>query len=350
MGNASACEGKGRGGSTGRAIPGGGRHGGPRFTHLPSSELMANSPPDSPSSAARSPLMFTPQIPMVPIPKADEFPLGAYSVPSYGGRAASLGGGAGEGEQEEQGVPTMIAWTHGGASVSVEGSWDNWSSRLPLQLSGRDFTIVKVLPAGVYQYKFIVDEVWRYAPDLPAMYDELGNVNNTLEVQEFVPENLDNLAGFDPPPSPPASYCDPFPVPEDYAKEPPAVPPHLHLTLLNVPLSVETPTALPRPQHVILSHLYVEKGKAARSVLALGLTHRFLSKYVTVVLYKPLRKRKLLKRDVLQTWTTVKFARQLPRIEKVLRPRGRDRVALVLHQLGVGRGGEEGARLDEQWH
>lgn len=53
------------------------------------------------------------------------------------------------------------------------------------------------------QYKFIVDGEWRYDPSLPAMYDEDNNVNNVLEVQEFVPENLDSLTGFDGPPSPP---------------------------------------------------------------------------------------------------------------------------------------------------
>ena len=33
----------------------------------------------------------------------------------------------------------------------MEGSFDNWTTRQPLQRSGRDFTIVKLLPPGVYQ-------------------------------------------------------------------------------------------------------------------------------------------------------------------------------------------------------
>ena len=53
------------------------------------------------------------------------------------------------------------------------------------------------------QYKFIVDGDWKYAPDQPAMYDEDNNVNNVLEVQEYVPENLASLSSFDLPPSPP---------------------------------------------------------------------------------------------------------------------------------------------------
>lgn len=109
-------------------------------------------------------------------------------------------------------------------------------------------------------------------------------------MQEYVPENLDNIAGFEPPRSPPTSYSNAFPGPEDYAKEPPGVPPHLQLTLLNVPPSIDTPTSLPRPQHVILNHVYCEKTKTSKSVLALGVTHRFRSKYVTVVLYKPLKR------------------------------------------------------------
>ena len=41
-----------------------------------------------------------------------------------------------------------------------------------------------MIPPGVYQYKFIVDGAWKYAPEQPAMYDERGNVNNVVEVCE----------------------------------------------------------------------------------------------------------------------------------------------------------------------
>ena len=56
------------------------------------------------------------------------------------------------------------------------------------------------------QYKFIVDGEWRYDPSLQAAYDNDNNVNNVLEVREYVPENLESLAGFDPPPSPIARW------------------------------------------------------------------------------------------------------------------------------------------------
>ena len=44
-----------------------------------------------------------------------------------------------------------IAGTNGGHAVEVEGSFDNWTTRHPLQRSGKDFTLVKLLPPGVYQ-------------------------------------------------------------------------------------------------------------------------------------------------------------------------------------------------------
>jgi 5'-AMP-activated protein kinase regulatory beta subunit len=123
---------------------------------------------------------------------------------------------------------TMFTGNGGGDHVEVEGSFDNWTTRQTMQRSGNAFTIIKLLPPGHYQvrggaywwlfrqdssetvytwlqYKFIVDGEWRYAADQPAMYDDMNNVNNTLEVQEYVPENLDSLEGFEPPPSPPDS-------------------------------------------------------------------------------------------------------------------------------------------------
>jgi 5'-AMP-activated protein kinase regulatory beta subunit len=170
----------------------------------------------------------------------------------------------------------------------VEGSFDNWQSRQALHRSGtREFAIVKMLPPGVYQYKFIVDGEWKYAPEQPAMYDEMGNVNNVLEVQEYVPEILDSLDSFLAPSSPPESYNNVLFSPDDFAKDPPACPPHLHLTLLNMPQIPDAPNLLPRPQHVILNHIYKDKIMTLAGAQVMGTTHRYRSKYVTVVLVKP---------------------------------------------------------------
>lgn len=61
-------------------------------------------------------------------------------------------------------------------------------------------------PPHPHQYKFIVDGEWKYDPNQPAMFDEMRNVNNVIEVHEYVPENLEGVSGFEPPPSPPSRW------------------------------------------------------------------------------------------------------------------------------------------------
>lgn len=58
--------------------------------------------------------------------------------------------------------------------------------RKTLQRTGKDFSLLMVLPSGVYHYKFIVDGQRRYIPDLPFIADEMGNVFNLLNVSVSV--------------------------------------------------------------------------------------------------------------------------------------------------------------------
>jgi len=242
-----------------------------------------------------SPITYSPQLPMEPMydgmNRSGGIQYGDYVMSSL----------------EPKSVPTVIVWSHGGHHVELEGSFDNWTTRHVMQHSGKDFSLVKLLPPGVYQYKFIVDGQWRHDPNLTCMYDDQGNINNVLEVQEYIAENLDGLANFEPPPSPDTSYNCPVPASEDFMKEPPAMPPQLQLSLLNVPSS--TPHAndgynylqsLPRPQHVILNHMYCQRVQS-NSAIVIGSTHRYKSKYITVVLYRAkeslLQKVQVVRRD-----------------------------------------------------
>ncbi|XP_010538431.1 PREDICTED: SNF1-related protein kinase regulatory subunit beta-2-like [Tarenaya hassleriana] len=245
---------------------------------------MGHSPPHSPR-ATQSPLMFAPQVPVLPLQRPDEIhiPNPSWMQPSvYEGPC----------NEQQQGIPTMITWCHGGKEIAVEGSWDNWKTRICLQRSGKDFTIMKVLPSGVYEFRFIVDGQWMHAPELPSARDDAGNTYNILDLQDYVPEDIESISGFEPPQSPESSYDDnPLLGAEDYSKEPPVVPPHLQMTLLNLSsTSTDIPSQLPRPQHVILNHIFMQKGRSGPSIVALGSTHRFLAKYVTVVLYKSMQR------------------------------------------------------------
>nr|CAD1837963.1 unnamed protein product [Ananas comosus var. bracteatus] len=249
------------------------------LAHRGYEELMGQSPPQSPMGAGQSPpLIFNPQTPMVPLQKVGEMYCQSNLCPRNSIDKESF---------YEEGIPTMITWSHGGREVFVEGSWDNWKTKKLLQRSGKEFAIMKVLPSGYYQYKFIVDGEWKYAPDMPWFRDATGNVYNILDIKEYVPDDLGSIAGFESPQSPESSYNNWLLGPEDFAKEPPAVPPQLQLTILNSPTNVNSSSSsLSRPPHVVLNHLYIHKNFSP--VVALGSTSRFLAKYVTVVLYKSL--------------------------------------------------------------
>uniref|UniRef100_A0A0D9WI08 Association with the SNF1 complex (ASC) domain-containing protein n=1 Tax=Leersia perrieri TaxID=77586 RepID=A0A0D9WI08_9ORYZ len=191
-------------------------------------------------------------------------------------------------QPQEKGIPTLITWSQGGNEVFVEGSWDNWQSRRLLERSGKDYTILLVLPSGVYHYRIIVDGELKYVPELPHVADERGQVTNLLDVHDYIPESLDSVAEFDAPPSPEHSYDLQLPGEEEFAKEPPTLPSQLVMSVLGETDNSQEQT--PKPKHVVLNHLYIEKGWGSRSLLALGATHRFQSKYVSFVLYKPLRR------------------------------------------------------------
>ncbi|XP_022140750.1 SNF1-related protein kinase regulatory subunit beta-3 [Momordica charantia] len=99
------------------------------------------------------------------------------------------------------------------------------------------------------------------------------------------------VVGFEVPNSPDSTYNNLYLGSEDEARDPPFAPPHLQHTLLSHPASRDAGGTLPLPHNVILNHLYIENRETPRSVVALGFTHRFRSKFVTVVLYKPVHRR-----------------------------------------------------------
>lgn len=106
--------------------------------------------------------------------------------------------------------------------------------------------------------------------------------------QNNVPEIFDSTTAFEGPPSPDSSYGQTMPSEEDFAKEPVAVPLQLPIQF-DMQKSEEAPSCSKKPRHVVLNHMFMDTSYTAQSVVALGVTHRFESKYVTVFLYKPLK-------------------------------------------------------------
>jgi len=71
----------------------------------------------------------------------------------------------------EELVPTVFKWEHGGRQVFITGTFNNWESQISMHRSGNDFTYIHNLKQGKHAFKFIVDDEWRFAPDLPTVAD-----------------------------------------------------------------------------------------------------------------------------------------------------------------------------------
>ncbi|XVF71732.1 hypothetical protein PTKIN_Ptkin12aG0063200 [Pterospermum kingtungense] len=300
---------------------------------LSNSDPMLHSLPHSPNEAYQLPFPFPPQIPMFPWLRSTEMMQAQYDVIMQNtaryedlhsgnnlpwdyinsGRALDLpipeapSPRPGQMMQvqndplventtyyedlhQEEKRAVMITWCFGGKQVAITGSWDNWKTIESLHSLGEDFIIMKMLPSGVYHYFFIDDELRRYAPNLPWEFDESGSAYNILDLQEFVPDASERLSEFESSPSSISSYDNHLLNDDDFTKPPPELPPQLPTKSLDErPVVIRSQKSSQRPSHTLLNHVYKQDADDGQS-MALCLTHRFLHKFVTVILYKSLQR------------------------------------------------------------
>lgn len=196
-----------------------------------------------------------------------------------------------------QARPTVIRWAGGGKEVYITGSFNNWSTKIPLNKSHNDFVAVLDLPEGEHQYKFFVDGQWLHDPSEPVVTSQMGTINNLIHVKKsdfevFDALQVDSLECSDTSDlssSPPGPYGQNMYMfkPEERFKAPPILPPHLLQVILNKDTNISCdPALLPEPNHVMLNHLYALSIKDG--VMVLSATHRYKKKYVTSLLYKPI--------------------------------------------------------------
>uniref|UniRef100_A0A6U4VAS0 Association with the SNF1 complex (ASC) domain-containing protein n=1 Tax=Hemiselmis andersenii TaxID=464988 RepID=A0A6U4VAS0_HEMAN len=217
---------------------------------------------------------------------------GSPSVPQMAG---GMPGAAGEMQSPELkcAVPVAFRWHHAAQrEVYVVGSFSNWQTKIRLTREPETdaySTVVQIVP-GIHQYKFIVDGEWRCAQDQPRCLDSVGNENNCLEVEEAEapePEPLEeDQMGKEEPPSPRSSYNCQSVDPDEYIKDPPAMPPHLGFALLNQPPKKSQGSLLAVPNHSTLNHSYICRS-LPEGLSAVGMTCRFRGKFVTTVFYSP---------------------------------------------------------------
>ncbi|CAI9754175.1 unnamed protein product [Fraxinus pennsylvanica] len=92
-------------------------------------------------------------------------------------------------------VHTPFTWRYGGHQVSICGSFNGWTEKIPMILvedSASIFQRIIDLPPGYHQYKFFVDGMWRVDEQQICAQDEYGTINNIILVKgaENVSPNL----------------------------------------------------------------------------------------------------------------------------------------------------------------
>jgi hypothetical protein len=84
-------------------------------------------------------------------------------------------------------VPTSFEWREAGENVYLTGSFVNWDQKFLLRrnLVEHKFEICLELPKGRYEYKFVVDEIWKFSKFHPTIRDNRGNINNIIDNSNF---------------------------------------------------------------------------------------------------------------------------------------------------------------------
>ncbi|KIM20605.1 carbohydrate-binding module family 48 protein, partial [Serendipita vermifera MAFF 305830] len=79
-------------------------------------------------------------------------------------------------------------WPVGPSKVVVTGTFDNWSCSTQLTKTDAGFTGTFDLPWDhKFQYKYVVDDVWKVNPAEPTERDPAGNINNVYTTPSAPP-------------------------------------------------------------------------------------------------------------------------------------------------------------------
>jgi len=77
----------------------------------------------------------------------------------------------------------IFRWGQGGKRVNLAGTFNGWRQQPMNKKSDGLFELEIPLSNGTYEYKFIVDGVWKYDPKLSYASDENGNINNIKKLE-----------------------------------------------------------------------------------------------------------------------------------------------------------------------
>jgi hypothetical protein len=88
---------------------------------------------------------------------------------------------------DQNNVEYTFVWKEGGTSVKLVGSFNNWKEQIVMEKDPTDniFKYKLRLKRDKYDYKFIVDNVWKYSRQQTMKTDERGNTNNFIDLTNY---------------------------------------------------------------------------------------------------------------------------------------------------------------------
>lgn len=197
-------------------------------------------------------------------------------------------------------VPTVFRWELGGNSVALSGSFSQWQN-IPMTKTGDEFFVVINLEEGLHEYKFLVDSQWRHDPKREVTPDVFDGFKNIVRVSLTEATFTDALNADEIKTTQqkdggqqPMGWMQGVPPVNLMGTMPPAMPPQLLHSVLNDPQTEDNlgdelleKAEIATPNHVCVNHLYALSIKD--SVITVSSTHRFQRKFITTVMYKPIR-------------------------------------------------------------
>ena len=93
-------------------------------------------------------------------------------------------------------VPTTFEWSDNDNCVYLTGSFCNWNQFFLMQKDeeGKNKLTLN-LPKGIHQYKFIINNEWKYNTNFPICNDN-GNINNYIDTSNLKIINLNSKNHF----------------------------------------------------------------------------------------------------------------------------------------------------------
>lgn len=92
-------------------------------------------------------------------------------------------------DNELKRVPFTFEWKGEGDLIELTGDFNNWEWKYRMEKNYKTGYYEKILylEKKRYNFKFIVDNLWRCSNQYPTAYDEHGNLNNFISLYNYSP-------------------------------------------------------------------------------------------------------------------------------------------------------------------